>query len=103
MTYKAMIFGHHMGTDARNFFMELSYLFLEENAHFYLSYDQRTHNLSAPVRQVSNEVSLKAELLLSRHVDITASYGYGRIVNPGNIVERAMYVHEFVGKLRYRF
>jgi hypothetical protein len=103
MTYKEMIFGHHMGTDSRNFFLELSYLLLEQNARFYLSYDHKTHNLSAPVRQVSDEVSLKAELLLSQHIDVTASYGYGRIENLGNMTGPAINVHEAAAELRYWF
>lgn len=103
MTYNGMTIGHHMGTDSRDVFLELVYLQPEKNARFSLSYDQQTHNLSGPVKEVSKEFTLTAALPLSRHVDITASYGHGRIENPGNIAGPAREADQIKAEARYWF
>ena len=44
-TYKGQILGHHMGTDSRDLFVQLSH-YLTEDLILDLSYDRQTHDLS---------------------------------------------------------
>ena len=102
-TNKDMVIGHHMGTDSRDLFLELGLLLPEKNARVLLSYDQKTHNLSLSVREVSDEVMLKTEILLTPRVSVTAFCGYGRIENPGNMPGPTQKVSEVEGEAQYRF
>ena len=102
MTYNDMIMGHHMGTDSRGVFVELSYLF-DQRVNLSLSVDQKRHNLSGPTQERTTETTLKTDVLISPNMDLSASYGYGRIENPGNSVGPARNVQQLSGEVRYAF
>jgi hypothetical protein len=102
MTYNGMIMGHQMGTDSRGTFVELSYLF-DQRVNLALSVDQKRHNLSGMTQERTTETRLKTDVILSPHVNVSASYGYGRIENPGNSVGPAMHVQQLSGEVRYAF
>jgi len=95
--------GHHMGSASRDFFLELSYLFPEKGARISLSLDQEKHNLSDPISEAVNELMLSGTSLVSEHLEVSASFGYGRIENPGNAVGPTRSVNEIATKVRYVF
>ena len=102
-TYNDMIIGHHMGSDSRDAFFELSYRMPERNARIALSYDEKQHNVSEPVRETTSETALHAEISLARRVNLMASCGYGRIKNPGNLAGPTRGVSAFTGGVQYQF
>jgi Capsule assembly protein Wzi len=102
-TYKGMIIGHHIGTDSRNVFFELSCRVPEKNARIALSYDQELHNVSGPVRETSYETALNALVSVTQHLDIAASYGTGRIANAGNVAGDGRETRSAGGTITYRF
>ncbi len=103
ITYNDMIIGHHMGTDSRDVYFELSYRIPERDARISLSYDEEQHNLSEPVRETTSETALNAEIVLTQRVNLTASYGYGRIKNPGNVAGPTREVNAFTSGVQYQF
>ncbi len=103
MTYGDMVMGHHMGTNSTDLFYELSVRIPEARARLLLSYDRKTHDITGPVQEQIQEVMLKAELLLSEHLELTLSAGDGRIENPANLPDPALDVHEAAMEARYRF
>ena len=102
-TYKGMIIGHHMGTDSRDVFFELSCRVPEKKARISLSYDQELHNFSGPVRETSYETALHALISLTRRLEIAASYGIGRIANAGNVAGDGRETRSAGGTITYRF
>ncbi len=103
MTYNGMIIGNDMGTDSRDAFLELSYYIPEKMTRLFLSYDQKTHNLSGPVQEITKETKLKAEIMLSKHIDFTGALGYGWIENPGNAPGPRLDVNAIAAEAQYRF
>lgn len=102
-TYHGVIMGHHMGTESKDFFLELSYLMPEKDARLFLSYDREAHDLSGPSGETATVLTITAEFPLSRQVRIRASGGYGRIKNPGNMPADALNVHQVSSEIRYSF
>ena len=82
-TYDGMIIGHHMGTDAKDRFVELSCLVPEHHAQLFLSYDKETHNVEGPVRETTSAVAARARISLTRQTAVTVTGGMGRVENPG--------------------
>ena len=95
-TYQGMIIGHHMGTESRDIFLELSYLFPERSARYHLSYDQEEHTiLGCPLPEMRRMVSAVYGLsrmwsALHRYGDrnsssnVSASFGLRPDRDPGN-------------------
>jgi hypothetical protein len=102
-TYRGMIMGHHMGTESRDLFLELSYLMPEQAARISLSFDHEKHNLEGPASETVSELMLSGSALVSEHLEVSASFGYGRIENPGNSPGPTQTVSEFSSVIRYLF
>ena len=102
-TYRGMIMGHHMGTESNDLFLELSCLIPEQAARISLSFDREKHNLEGPVSESVRELMLSGTSLVSEHVEVSASFGYGRIENPGNAVGPTRTVNEIATMVRYVF
>ncbi len=49
-TYDGRIMGHHMGSDSRDLFAEISYRFNERGDSVAVAYDREEHNLLKEVR-----------------------------------------------------
>jgi hypothetical protein len=101
--YKGRIIGHHMGTDSKDFFMELSYLMPEKSGRISISYDREEHNLSGAVREKKDEVTLKADIRLTKSVELEASYRHGKIKNMENIINKDKDVNAIMGMINYIF
>jgi hypothetical protein len=103
-TYKGNIIGHHTGTDSNDFFTEVSYLIPEKNGRVFLSYDQEEHNLAIPGdHEKLYEVIGGLKTSLSKRLDLTAQYGYGKIKNRGNIAQETMTEQLIEAEVRLRF
>ena len=74
-TYKGRIIGHHMGTDARDYFIELSYL-LSDNGKISLFYDKEEHNLFATKKGKKDEYGLKFNREIKKGLRINLFYQY---------------------------
>jgi hypothetical protein len=101
-TYDGVIMGHHMGTDSKDLFFELSYHLPEKKTHGYLSYDREKHNISGPVSEVSDEYMASAQTQFSR-ISIKASCGFARIEHPGNSDGSAQTVNICSSEFGYKF
>ncbi len=92
-----------MGTDSRDLFVELSYDIPENRVRLSLDFDQLTHNIAGPAREISKTYTLRARFPFSNNMEITVMGGYGRITNPGNVSGAALYVNEVSSEIRYVF
>jgi hypothetical protein len=102
-TYRGMIMGHHMGTESRDHFLELSWLLPDKGARISLAYDHETHDQDGLFSETVNELSIRGTGLVSKQFEISASFGYGRIENPGNAPGPTRTVKEFSSVIRYLF
>lgn len=101
--YKGRIIGHHMGTDSKDIFVELSYLIPEKDGRISISYDREEHNLSGAVREKKDEVTLKVDIRLTKSVELEASYRHGKIKNMENILNKDKDVNAITGMINYIF
>lgn len=102
-TYKDRIMGHHMGTDSKDIFIELSYLVPERDGRISISYDIEGHNLSGAVREKKDELSLTLSLRLKNGLRIKASHSYGRLKNLNNILGEDKEINQAMGLIYYTF
>ncbi len=102
-TYKGKIIGHHMGTDSKDIFMELSYLIPERDGRVSISYDIEEHNLAGAVREKKDEVSLNVSFKLKKNIDLKVSYGYADIKNIANISGKDKKINQTMGLVYYTF
>ncbi|MFZ6016340.1 MAG: capsule assembly Wzi family protein [Nitrospirota bacterium] len=100
-TYKGRIIGHHMDTDSRDIFMEISYFIPEKDGRISISYDREEHNLSGAIREKKDEANLKVDIKLTKDVEAMISYGYGRIKNLGNIPAEDRKINIISGMISY--
>lgn len=84
-TYKGRVIGHHMGTDSKDIFMELSYLVPEKNTSVSVSFDREEHNLSGSKTGRKDEFTLSAKIMLRDDMGVNASFNYGLMENSGNL------------------
>jgi hypothetical protein len=102
-TYNGSIIGHHMGTDSRDLFMELTCRVPEKNARISLAYDRMEHNLSFDVNEREHELSIRTLLTVAKTVDLDLTYGYAWIDNAGNTAGVEQRVHSAAGMVTKRF
>ncbi len=81
--YYGKIIGHHMGTDAKDIFLELSYLIPEYNGKISFSYDKEERNLSRVTKEKKEEFLIKANIRVKNGIYLEAMYGNGKIKNVG--------------------
>lgn len=101
--YKGRIIGHHMGTDSKDIFLEISYALPEKNAKLSLFYDREEHNLSGKVREKKDEVNMRLYVRPRKDIDIEVVYRYGNIKNMGNIEGEDKEINTIMGMIRYNF
>ncbi|MEW6161786.1 MAG: capsule assembly Wzi family protein [Nitrospirota bacterium] len=101
--YKGRIIGHHMGTDSKDIFLEVSYLIPERNGRISIFYDREEHNLSGTVREKKDEVDVRVDIKLAKDLKVKTSYGYGKIKNIGNIPAEDRKINIIIGMISYNF
>ena len=102
-TYEGRIIGHHMGTDSKDFFLEVSYSIPEINGKLSIAYDMMEHNLSGDVNEKKQEIYMKADMDLTESLRLNAAYGYGKIKNLDNISGNDENINTFFVQLSYYF
>jgi len=102
-TYKGRIIGHHMGTDSKDIFLEVSYLIPERNGRISIFYDRQEHNLSETIREKKDEVDVNVDIKLAKDLKVKTSYGYGKIKNMGNIPGEDRKINIITGMISYNF
>jgi hypothetical protein len=101
--YKGRIIGHHMGTDSKDIFLEVSYLIPERNGRISIFYDRQVHNLSETVREKKDEVAVRVDIKLAKDLKVKTSYRYGKIENIGNIPAEDRKINIIIGMISYNF
>jgi len=102
-TYKDRIIGHHMGTDSKDIFLEISYLIPKKDGRISISYDREEHNLSGTIREKKDEVDVRVDIKLAKDLKVKTSYGYGKIKNIGNIPAEDKKINTIIGMISYNF
>ena len=102
-TYDGRIIGHHMGSDSKDLFAELSYRLTDRGDYIAVAYDREEHNRSAPVRSKKDEVSLMLECTVMKKLRVSATYGYGKIENFENVSGDNRNVNLAAITMRYSF
>jgi len=80
-TYDGRIIGHHMGSDSKDLFAEISYRFNERGDSIAVSYDREEHNLINEVRGKKDEAAVRMEYNVMKNLKVNASYGHARLNN----------------------
>jgi len=80
-TYDGGVIGHHMGSDSRDLYAEISYRFNGRGDSVAVAYDREEHNLSKKVRAKKDEASVRVEYNVLKNLKINASYGHARLTN----------------------
>jgi hypothetical protein len=102
-TYEGTIIGHHMGTDSRDAFMELTVRVPEKHARVSLAFDRMDHSLSFDVNETVREIWLRTVLNVSDTTDIDLTYGYSWIDNAENVPGVEQRAHSAAGMVTKRF
>jgi len=84
MTYEGQVFGHHVGSDAEDIFLEWSQDF--EKLFYKLGFDrERTGIQTKTCPQFKNQYSVEIGYRLNSNSKITSRYAYEEINNLGNV------------------
>lgn len=82
-TYNGRVIGHHMGTDSRDLFLELSCFLPEINGVARMSYNREEHGLSGDEKPVKDEVAAELKLWFEGGLEVEGRFAVGRIGNTG--------------------
>ncbi len=74
-THEGRVIGHHMGTDSRDVFVQLSH-YICDDVIVNLAYDRQTHDLSAATHPVVNILECDLTFFRWPHWQIKAGYRY---------------------------
>jgi len=83
-TYKNRIIGHHMGGDARDFFIGTSF-FLTENTRVSLHYDYEKRGVSKENPEIHHEFVLALRQKVMKRMALTLRTGYEKINDLENV------------------
>lgn len=95
-TYKARVIGHHMGTDARDFFIRLTH-YLSEDLILGLEFDRQQKDLSSSQRQTTNQFGIDLALFTKDSWQLRTGYRYEDAKNSpeDNNIFHLELVHDF--------
>ena len=103
-TYNGNIIGHHVGTDANNFFTEVSYLIMQGTARLFLSYNKEEHNVYIiGSHEKLNNISSGISMSLTKQTHVTAHYSRGRLNNINNAPSEIQNLSAVSTEIRYLF
>jgi len=101
--YKGRIIGHHMGTDSRDLFFEMSYSVPEINGWIKLSYDKEKHNLSNSTNPTKTESSVSARFDVGGGVSMEGRFVSGRLRNYEDLSDKESRINLMSFELSYIF
>ena len=96
-TYKGRILGHHMGTDSRDIFIQLSH-YLSEELVLDLMYDRQTHDLSADTQPEFDVIGCDLTFFRLGQWRVMAGYRYENARDKrgvDNEILQLQLIHEF--------
>ena len=102
-TYKGRIIGHHMGTDSRDLFFEMSYRVPEINGWIKLSYDKEKHNLSGSTNPTKVESSVGVKFDVGGGVSMEGRYISGRLKDYEDLSDKESRINLMSFELSYNF
>jgi hypothetical protein len=102
-SYRGEIIGHHMGSDSRDYFAEVSWLFPDDISRLTFSYDHEHHNLSFAPQEEKSEYNLSALFLAMPHLEVSPSWSFARLSDEGNRAGQSRKLNLFSLEARYRF
>ncbi len=86
MRFKGLPLGHHMGTDAIDWYLR-STRFFTETLQLGLTLDVQERDRGQPVHEQKREIGLDATWWLSRRALVNVGYTYQKISNPGQVTQ----------------
>ncbi|GMT47683.1 MAG: membrane protein [bacterium] len=101
--YKGRIIGHHMGTDSRDLFFEVSYLVPEMNGWIKLSYDKEQHSLSSSIHPTKVESSASVKFDVGGGVSLEGRYIHGRLKDYEDLSDKDSRINLVSIELSYNF
>lgn len=101
--YKGRIIGHHMGTDSRDLFFEVSYLVPEMNGWIKLSYDKEQHSLSSITHPTKVESSASVKFDVGGGMSMEGRYISGRLKNYEDLSDKDSRINLISFELSYNF
>jgi len=103
-TYNGRIIGHHIGTDTRDLYFELSYHLPERDSRFLIAYDRHEHNMRGPgSSEIDHEAIAGADMALSDHIGLKAFYNHAWVRNFGNQFAPMQEIGSFTCVVSYTF
>ncbi|VAX31992.1 hypothetical protein MNBD_NITROSPIRAE02-583 [hydrothermal vent metagenome] len=101
--YKGRVIGHHMGTDSRDLFFEMTYRVPEINGWIKLSYDMEKHNLSSTVNPTKIESSVGVKFDVGGGVSMEGRYISGRLKDYEDLSDKQSRINLMSFELSYNF
>ena len=85
--YNGQILGHHMGTDARDFFLEAR-LFLVPSSYLELNYDRTTRSFPGPAKEERKRITGGLVAWFTKNVRAEGKVAYDRFSDEGGVSGR---------------
>lgn len=94
MRYRGFPLGHHMGTDAKDFFVRTT-RYLTDEIQIGVNFNLQRRDLLGPSPERKTETAADLTWWLSSQMQLTLGYTYQRIQNPGQITSINPFVETF--------
>jgi len=85
--YNGQILGHHMGTDARNLFVEARY-FIDPSSYLDVSYDQTERSYPGPAKEKGKRIAGGFVAWFTKNVRAEGKVAYERYTDAGGVSGR---------------
>lgn len=98
MRHRGFPLGHHMGTDAKDFFVRTT-RYLTDDIQLGVNFNLQRRDLLGPSPEKKTETALDLNWWLSSQMQLTLGYTYQRIQNPGQITSINPFVETFASSV----
>ena len=98
MRHRGLPLGHHMGTDAIDWYVR-STRYMTEAVQLGLTFNIQERDRGQPVHERKQEIGLDINWWLSRRAQLHAGYTYQKIKNPGQVTQINPFVETFASNL----
>ncbi len=103
-TYKGRIIGHHIGTDARDLYLEAGYILPKiKSGRLSLSYDKEWQNISGNIKETSEVFALTIHVPVYKALTLKTFYSHGRINNLDTIQGADKNINFIRTEISYQF
>jgi len=98
MRHRGFPLGHHMGADAKDFFVRTT-RYLTDDIQLGVNFNLQRRDLLGPYPERKTETALDLNWWLSSQMQLTLGYTYQRIQNPGQITSINPFVETFASSV----